>query len=93
MSPGPYELATTPPARRALTVRLPPDVALAALEMITGPLLTSPRRLGKPLQEELAGIFAARLGRDWRVLYEIDEPRRLVTVLDIQHRAVAYRRR
>jgi mRNA-degrading endonuclease RelE of RelBE toxin-antitoxin system len=33
------------------------------------------------------------LGRDWRVLYEIDEAAHLVLLLDIRHRAVAYRRR
>jgi hypothetical protein len=30
---------------------------------------------GKPHGEELAGIHSARLGREWRVLYEIDEAR------------------
>ena len=50
-----------------------PDVgAAAAAELITGPRLTNPRRVGKPLGQELAGICSARLGRIWRVLYEID---------------------
>lgn len=88
-----YELATAPPARRALADRLPADVAAAAVEFITGPLLDNPRRLGKPLRDELAGIHSARLGRDWRVLYEIDEIRRLVIVLDVRSRAAAYRPR
>jgi mRNA-degrading endonuclease RelE of RelBE toxin-antitoxin system len=47
--------------------------------------------VGKPLREELAGIYSARLGRDWRVLYEIDEAQHVVTVLDIRHRSTAYR--
>lgn len=93
MTLGPYELATAAPARRALAERLPADVATAAADLITAPLLAAPRRMAKPLRDELTGVFAARLGRDWRVLYEIDEGRRLVVVLDIQHRAVAYRRR
>ena len=88
-----YELGTAPPARRALADRLPKDVAAAAAEFITGPLLASPRRVGKPLGEELAGIYSARLGRDWRVLYEIDDTRRAVIVLDIRHRSAAYRPR
>lgn len=88
-----YELGTAPPARRALADRLPPDVAVAAAEFITGPLLENPRRIGKPLREALAGIYSARLGRDWRVLYEIDEDKRTVIVLDIQHRSAAYRPR
>jgi mRNA interferase RelE/StbE len=42
---------------------------------------------------QLAGICSARLGRDWRVLYEIDDAKHLVIVLDIRHRSTAYRRR
>jgi mRNA-degrading endonuclease RelE of RelBE toxin-antitoxin system len=56
------------------------------------PLLDNPRRIGKPLGEELTGTYSARLARDWRVLYEIDESRYVVVVLDIRHRSVAYRR-
>jgi len=66
-----YVPGTAPPARRALAKRLPIEVASAAAESITGPLLEDPRRVGKPLGAELAGIYSARLGRDWRVLYEI----------------------
>lgn len=88
-----YELGTAPPARRALAGRLPADVAAAAAEFITGPLLEDPRRVGKPLGAELAGIHSARLGREWRVLYEIDDTKQLVIVLDIRHRSIAYRRR
>jgi mRNA interferase RelE/StbE len=88
-----YELATARPARRALAELLPPDVAAAALEFITGPLLENPRRVGKALGEELAGIYSARLARDWRVLYEIDETKYVVFVLDIRRRSNAYRPR
>jgi mRNA interferase RelE/StbE len=42
--------------------------------------------------EELVGTYSARLTREWRVLYEIDEVERLVIVLDVRHRATAYRR-
>ena len=90
---NPYELGTAPPARRALADRLPPDVAAAAAEFITGPLLANPRRVGKPLGEELAGIYSARLGRSRRVLYEIDDTGHAVLVLDIRHRSVAHRAR
>ena len=88
-----YELGTAPPARRALAEQLSFEVAAAAAEFITGSLLEDPRRVGKPLGAELAGIYSARLGRDWRVLYEIDDAKRLVIVLDIRHRSAAYRRR
>ena len=88
-----HELGTAPPARRALAERLSFEIATAAAEVITGPLLEDPRRVGKPLGAELAGIYSARLGRDWRVLYEIDDAKHLVIVLDIRHRSAAYRRR
>lgn len=88
-----YELGTALPARRALSDLLPDAVAGAAIEFITGPLLENPRRVGKPLGEELTGIYSARLVRDWRVLYEIDEEKLAVVVLDIRHRSTAYRKR
>jgi len=76
-----------------LAGRLPAEIAAAAAEFIMGPLLDDPRRVGKPLGAELAGIYSARLGREWRVLYEINESKHLVIVLDIRHRSIAYRRR
>jgi mRNA-degrading endonuclease RelE of RelBE toxin-antitoxin system len=76
-----------------LTGRLPAEIAAAAAEFIMGPLLDDPRRVGKPLGAELAGIYSARLGREWRVLYEINESKDLVIVLDIRYRSIAYRRR
>jgi mRNA interferase RelE/StbE len=88
---GRYELGTAPPVRRAVAELLPPDVAIAAVEFITGPLLANPQRVGKPLGDELTGIYSARLARDWRVLYEIDDEKLVVIVLDVRHRSTAYR--
>jgi mRNA-degrading endonuclease RelE of RelBE toxin-antitoxin system len=88
-----YELGTAAPARRALADRLPPEVATAAVESITGPLLQNPQWVGKALTDELAGTHSARLGRNWRVLYEIDDRKHTVIVLDIRPRASAYRPR
>jgi mRNA interferase RelE/StbE len=88
-----YEVALAPPARRAITSKLPPDVAAAAVDFITGPLIDNPHRLGKPLRAPLDGTWSARLMREWRVLYEIDEEKHEVLVVDIRHRADAYRRR
>jgi len=76
-----------------LAGRLPAEIAAAAAEFITGPLLDDSHRVGKPLGAELAGIYSARLGREWRVLYEIIDSKHLVVVLDIRHRSIAYRRR
>lgn len=89
----PYEIAVAPPARRAITSRLPPDVAAAAVEFITGPLLANPHRVGKMLHEPFDGLHSARLMRDWRVMYQIDETKHEVLVTDIRHRGVAYRHR
>ena len=81
------------PARRAISELLAGDVAAAAVEFITGPLLEAPYRVGKPLRDTLSGFRSVRLGTQWRVLYRIDEPKHAVTVQDIQHRSSAYRRR
>jgi mRNA interferase RelE/StbE len=89
----PYELGMARPARRAISELLPEDVTAAAVEFITGPLLEVPYRVGKPLRNELAGFHSARLGTQWRVLYRIDESKRVVVVQDIQPRGTAYRQR
>jgi len=93
VSADPYEPGMARPARRAISELLPEDVAAAAVEFITGPLLEAPYRVGKPLRDKLAGFQSARLGSRWRVLYRIDESKRAVIVQDIQHCSSAYRRR
>ena len=85
-----YELVVTPPARRALAQTLPESVAAAAIEFLTNTLVLNPHRAGKPLQFELAGIWAARRGT-YRVLYRINENAHEVVVLRIEHRRDAYR--
>jgi len=62
-----YELGMARPARRAISELLPEDVAAAAVEFITGPLLKAPYRVGKPLRDKLAGFHSAQLGAQWRV--------------------------
>lgn len=84
-----YDLLVTLPAQRALD-RLPERVAAAIAELLTGDLLVAPRRVGKPLRRELTGVWSARRG-SYRVLYEIDEEKRRVVVLRIDHRADIYR--
>lgn len=85
-----YEIVLTPPARRALTDRLPEAVAAAVIDFLTTALVTQPRRVGKPLRDELAGIWAARRGT-YRVLYRLREDTREVIVLRIEHRRDVYR--
>lgn len=89
----PYEVGMARPARRAISESLPEDVAIAAVDFISGPLLEAPYRVGKPLRDALSGLHSARLGTQWRVLYRIDESKHAVIVQDIQHRSTAYRRR
>jgi mRNA interferase RelE/StbE len=93
VSADPYELGMTCPARRAISELLPEDVAAAAVGFITGPLLETPYRVGKPLRDTLSGFHSARLGTQWRVLYRIDQSKRAVIAQDIQHRSAVYRRR
>lgn len=93
MTPDPYELGMARPARRAISESLPEDVATAAVEFITGPLLEVPRRIGKPLRDELQGLWSARLGTEWRVIYRINESKHTVIVEDIQRRSTVYHRR
>ena len=93
MTSDPYELGMARPARRAISELLPEHVATAAVQFITGPLLEVPRRIVKPLRDELTGFYSARLGTQWRVIYRIDESKHAVIVEDIQHRSTAYRGR
>lgn len=87
---GDYELVLTPPARRALTGKLPEPVAAAVIEFLTTALSHEPYRVGKPLRDDLAGVWSARRGT-YRVLYRIREDRREVIILRVEHRRDAYR--
>jgi mRNA-degrading endonuclease RelE of RelBE toxin-antitoxin system len=87
---GPYELVVAGPAARALANALPEPVAAAVVALITGDLIEAPRRVGKPLQRELAGLRVARRGT-FRVVYRIDDDTHEVTVLRVDHRRRVYR--
>jgi mRNA interferase RelE/StbE len=85
-----FEVEITPEGLRHLN-RLPGKVRDAAIQAMLGPIAEHPRRAGKPLVGELAGLYSARRG-DYRVIYEIDD-RKVVIVHRVQHRRVAYRPR
>jgi mRNA interferase RelE/StbE len=85
-----HELVLTPPARRALSEGLPEPVAAAVIDVLTTTLVLEPRRVGKPLRGELAGVWSARRGT-YRVLYRVLEEPREVVVLRIDHRRDVYR--
>lgn len=52
----------------------------------------NPHRVGKPLRLELAGLHSARRG-DFRIIYRIDEAKKRVDIVAIEHRSDAYRPR
>ena len=85
-----YAIRLTPPARRALAEELPPVVAAAAWELISGPLAAEPWRVGKPLHGPYEGLHTARRGT-YRVVYMIDEGKHAIEIRSIRHRADAYR--
>ena len=89
-TPDPYDVALAPAARRAIAEDLPENVATAIIEFLTSSLIARPRVVGKPLAGSLAGVWSARRGA-YRVLYRIDEPRRTVLVIRVDHRSDAYR--
>ena len=78
-----------PSARRDLN-RLKETAAAAVLEAIEH-IADAPHRMGKPLRLELEGLWSARRGT-YRVVYRIDETKRLVQIITIDHRADVYRR-
>ena len=84
-----YELVVAGPAARAIAEELPEAVAAAVIDFITGSLIDNPRRVGRELRNELAGIHSARRGT-FRVLYRIDEDRHEVIVLRVDHRRDVY---
>lgn len=88
---APYRLVVTATAERSLA-RLAEGVAAAIVEFMLGSLTEAPRRVGHPLQRELAGLWAARRG-PYRVVYQIDDETTVVAVVRIDHRADVYRPR
>ena len=90
MSELPYEIVVTATAARSIQEQLPPSIAVAVIEFITGPLLENPKRVGKELRNELKDIWSARQGT-YRVLYRINSSKKEVIVLKVNHRKDVYR--
>jgi mRNA interferase RelE/StbE len=78
-----------PSAKRDLN-RLKEAAASAVLEAIDH-IAEAPQRMGKPLRLELEGLWSARRG-PYRIVYRIDESKRLVQIITVDHRADVYRR-
>lgn len=86
-----YEVRLAGSARRDLRA-VPPRIVSAIVEFLYGDLARRPRRVGKPLERELEGLWSARRG-PYRILYEIHDDRLVVLVVHVDHRADIYRQR
>lgn len=84
-----YEIEWARSALRRLD-RLRDKAAAACIEFVYGALAEDPHRVGGELRLELAGKRSARRG-DFRIIYEIDDDERVVTIIAIDHRSDVYR--
>ena len=66
-----YLVIFSPTARRELA-SVSERVIRAVVEFVYGDVAAFPRRVGKPLERELAGSYSARRG-SYRILYDIDD--------------------
>ncbi len=89
MTTDAFEIEWASSALRSLN-RLPEKIATACIEFVYGSLAENPLRVGRGLRFDLEGTHSARRG-DFRVVYEVDEELRLVTVIAIDHRSDIYR--
>lgn len=84
-----YSLVILPRAKRDLT-RLP----RAVLEQVDQAILSlgeDPRPPGtEPLQGKHKGLYKHRI-RAYRLLYRVDDDRRIVTIVRVRHRREVYR--
>ena len=91
MKAEPFGVEWASSALRALN-RLPEKIATACVEFVYGGLAENPHRVGRPLRFDLEGRHSARRG-DFRIVYDIEDDRRVVTVLAVDHRADIFRPR
>ena len=69
--------------------RLPKTIKLRIKTAIEERLMTNPVAFGKPLRYSLQGHRRLRVG-DYRVVYQIDVHKAIVTVVAIKHRKDIY---
>jgi mRNA interferase RelE/StbE len=87
---APYAVLLSRQARRNLSENLPLEVAIAATETIQHSIAGNPSRAGKPLDEPFDGYYSARRGT-YRIIYRVDEAKRIVEIHSVRHRRDAYR--
>ena len=88
---GSWKVEVTSPALKGFR-QLPEKAAAAIVEFVTGALADNPRRLSKPLTNELLGLRTARRG-DYRVLLTLDVEKHILYVHRIEHRSSVYKPR
>ena len=88
---GTYDVEFAGTARRALR-EVPPRIVPAIIQFVYGELARNPKRVGKPLERELKGLWSARRG-PYRILYELFSEQLLVMIIHVDHRADIYRPR
>ncbi|MYE54892.1 MAG: type II toxin-antitoxin system RelE/ParE family toxin [Chloroflexi bacterium] len=83
-----YSVRLSSSSRRAWR-RLPPDVRRRAEPVLDG-LSENPRPFGVIKLQGSAQLYRVRTGQ-YRVIYQINDAERLITITHIQHRRDAYR--
>ena len=83
-----YDVVISARADRDLQ-RLPEKIATACVKFIFEVLTKQPRRVGKPLRDELARFHCARRGI-YRIIYRIDDNRHIVEIIHIDRRSKVY---
>ena len=68
---------------------LPKTAKVTIKKAIEERLMADPIGFGKPLKHNLKGLRRLRVG-DYRVLYRIDDQKKLVIIIAIQHRKDIY---
>jgi mRNA interferase RelE/StbE len=86
-----HDVVASGAARRQLQA-IPAKAAVAIYELMAGDLGEVPHRVGKPLRWDFDGLWVARRG-EYRIVYEVDDDTRTVTVIRIDHRRDVYRAR
>ena len=85
-----YRVTFSGAARRALSERLPVNVATAVMELCTGALAENPHRVGKRLQAPLDDTWSARRG-PYRVLFSIEDEAQHVVIMAVETRRLPVR--
>ena len=71
--------------------QLDKPVRLKIYEKVETYLAQDPISIGKPLKENLAGMFKYRYG-DYRVIFVVDSETQTMTILEVGHRRSIYQR-